>query len=259
LSRASLNHLYQIRLISRIPLRRNDLESHGFENGAAFSNAIRAAASEHYGHAGPLFVKAAIEKGNAALAAQHASVLKELATGNSQEDRAAGQIFALAALAGELAIGADILPWKSGAATQAARHLFGLWRVARHASSLGGEHAEILNMVSGFIDAHGDARFSDVDASPNDTERPVHNRAGWWKDTDGRDGGETRIYLFSAGALKEATKGYEISRVLRALDIAGAFYKKGSNAKSVSTRTPDGRTPRLYWITPDKLELSVHL
>jgi putative DNA primase/helicase len=227
---------------------------HGFENGAAFSNAIRAAASEHYGHAGPLFVKAAIEKGNAALATQHASVLKELATGNSQEDRAAGQIFALAALAGELATQAGIVPWESGAAVQAARHIFSLWRKARSASSFGGEHAEILRMVSDFINAHGDARFSDINAPPNAMERPVFNRAGWWENVLGKDGGKTRIFLFTSGALKEATKGYEFSRVLQALDIAGAFFKKGRNAKSMSKRTPDGRTPRLYWITPKKLE-----
>jgi putative DNA primase/helicase len=227
---------------------------HGFENGAAFSNAIRAAATEHYGHAGPLFVKTVIEKGNAALAAQHASVLKKLATGNSQEDRAAGQIFALAALAGELAISANIVPWPKDSAIQAAEEIFALWWQARRASYCGGEDAESLNKVLDFINAHGTARFSNVALLPDDSEPIIRDRAGWWKDIEENNGDQTRTYLFTQGALREATKGYEFARVLQALDVAGALAKKIGKAKSVPTNIPEGRKARLYWINPEKLE-----
>jgi putative DNA primase/helicase len=231
-------------------------ELHDFANGAAFADAIRVAANCHYGHSGPEFVRAVIKRGSGALALEHASYLRVMATGNSQEDRAAGRIFALTALAGELAIEAEIFPWPKGTALQAAHEIFDLWRKARAISNFGGEHAEILNKVLDFINAHGTARFSNLNPSPDGFEATVRDRAGWWEDIEQEDGQWTRIYLFTPGALKEAAKGYEIARVLQVLDLAGAFAKKSGNIKSVATRTPDGRKPRLYWIRPENLEPS---
>jgi putative DNA primase/helicase len=233
---------------------------HGFENGAAFSDALRSAANTDYGRAGPALVEAIIKHGNATLTNEHAHYVEILATGNWQENRAAGQTFALAALAGELAIRADILPWPEGTAFQAANEVFTLWCEARKADHRSGEHTEILNKVLDFINAHGTARFSALHPSIGDSSEPiVRDRAGWWEEIEDKDGNTIRVYIFTSGALREATKGYEFSRVTKALDMANAFAKKGGKAASVPTDIPEGRKIRLYWINPENLEAATQI
>jgi putative DNA primase/helicase len=61
-----------------------------------------------------------------------------------------------------------------------------------------------------------------------------------------------RIYLFTATGLRKATKGYDFQQVLKALDAAGAFVRKGENEIAIPTRTPRG-VERLYYIDPTKL------
>jgi len=228
---------------------------HEFKSGAEFADAIRGAANQHYGHAGPAFVKALIAQNRADLAQRHAEIVLRFSTQNPQEARAS-RCFALAALAGELATEAGVVPWEADDATSAALHVFDIWRDARETSVFGAEHFQILSRISDFIDAHSDSRFSDLNWTPGvnqygnfNDEPKIYNRAGYWDDS-----GNSRVYLFTNGGLKEATKGFEFGRVLKALEDAGAFAKKGANAKAISTRTPDNRTPRLYWIDPEKLE-----
>jgi putative DNA primase/helicase len=229
---------------------------HGFENGALFSLAIREAASQHYGHAGPAFVKALIKQNRGDLAQRHAEILLRFSTQNHQEARAA-RCFALAALAGELATEAGIVPWESDDATSAALKVFCFWCDARETSLFGAEHFQILSRVSEFIDAHSDSRFSDRNWTPSyhpihgyvtNSEPTIRDRAGYWDDS-----GTSRVYLFTAGGLKEATKGFEFKRVLKALKDAGAFAHPGADATACVTRIPGNCTRRLYWINPDKL------
>jgi putative DNA primase/helicase len=135
---------------------------------------------------------------------------------------------------------------------RSASEIFGFWCEARKADYRSGEHTEILNKVLDFINAHGTARFSAL--HPRDSEPIVRDRAGWWHDIEEQNDDTTRAYIFTSGALREATKGYEFSRVTKALDVAGALAKKGSKAASVPTDIPEGRKVRLYWINPEKLE-----
>src|SRR5262249_16312155 len=152
------------------------------------------------------------------LAQRHAEIVLRFSTQNSQEARAA-RCFALAALAGELATEADVVPWEADDATSAAVHVFGIWRDARETSVFGVEHFHILSRICDFIDAHSDSRFSDLNWTPGlnqcgnvfDDEPKIYNRAGYWEDS-----GNSRLYLFTSGGLKEATKGFEFNRVLKA-------------------------------------------
>src|SRR5690606_2114626 len=163
-----------------------------------------------------------------------------------QETRGA-RVFALCAEAGEMAAAAGVVPWTTGQALAAARIAFGLWRNQRPTGGRSAEDAAILRAVADFIERHGESRFSSLGANQNDLGRPVLNRAGYigWS-------GSSAAYLFTSGGLKEAVKPYGIPRAIAALDRADAFIKKGANAASVSTRLPDGRTPRLYHINPEK-------
>ena len=224
-------------------------ELHGLASGAAFSDAVRDGAARHYGHAGPAFVRALIAAGadGGELSAKLDAVVQSMGAADGQETRGA-RVFALCAVAGEMAASAGVVPWQPGQALAAARHVFGLWRNQRATGGRSAEDAAILRAVADFIERHGESRFSSLTANLNDAGRPVLNRAGYvnWS-------GATATYLFTSGGLKEAVKSFGVTRALAALDRAGAFAKKGTNAISISTRTPDGRTPRLYHINPGKL------
>lgn len=217
---------------------------HGFGSGAALSDAIRDGTNKHHGHAGREFVRGLIES-KPDLSALLEATMKGFKAADGQESRAA-RVFALCAVAGELAANHGILPWHGGEAMRAALRGFDLWREQRDTGGLNAEDASILRRLADFIERHGDSRFSNID--DNDTARPVINRAGYLD----RSGAST-VYLFTSGGLREATTGYDLKRVTAALDKVGAFAKKGNSKTALSTRTPDGRTPRLYHIDPDKL------
>lgn len=227
-------------------------ELHGHAGGAALSDAIRDGAKTHYGHAGPAFVRALIEAQDLDLAPQLQAVVERIAPGDGQEMRAA-RVFAMCAVAGEIATSAGIVPWQPGQAVNAAARAFGYWRQQRATCGRSAEDAAILRAVADFIDKHGDSRFSDINAS---AEAPivVHNRAGYWSGI-----GASRLFLFTSSGLREACQDYDIRRVIKALNDAGAIAKKGANRKTaVSTRVPDGRTPRLYHVDAEKLQEAVN-
>jgi len=222
-------------------------ELHGLASGAALSDAIRDGATRHYGHAGRAFVAALIKHfaDGLELSGRLEAIINKFGAAAGQETRGA-RVFALCALAGELATGAGIVPWQPGQAANAAMQAFTLWRDQRATGGRNAEDVAILRAVNDFIERHGDSRFSDI--VKDDTARPVINRAGYLDKS-----GASTIYLFTSGGLREATTGYDQKRVIRALDEASAFARKGNSKTALSTRTPDGRTPRLYHIDPDKL------
>lgn len=222
-------------------------ELHGLASGAGLSDAIRDGATQNYGHAGRAFVDVLIKHfaDGLELSGKLEAIIKKFGAADGQETRGA-RVFALCALAGELATGAGIVPWQSGQAANAAMQAFTLWRDQRATGGRNAEDVAILRAVNDFIEKHGDSRFSDI--AKDDAARPVINRAGYLDKT-----GASTVYLFTSGGLREATAGYDQKRVIRALDEAGAFARKGNSKTALSTRTPDGRTPRLYHIDPDKL------
>lgn len=218
---------------------------HGHASGAGLSQAIRDAAAKHYGHAGRAFVGVLIEDRRDGLNEAEALAAIESRFGelDGQEGRAA-RMLAVSALAGEIAIEAGILPWEPDTAINAALVAFNLWRSGRGAAGQNAEHVAILRAVADFIDRHSDSRFSGLDDHNAPT---VRDRAGWWKSD-----GAQRLYLFTSGGLREATKGYDLARVLTALDQAGALESE-SGRKTKTTRTPDGRRPKLYHVDPELL------
>ncbi|WP_245621136.1 DUF927 domain-containing protein [Paraburkholderia ferrariae] len=220
-------------------------ELHGRASGSALSDEIRNQSAQHYGHAGPMFVEALVKalRGGLALSDELQAITNQLGAAEGQERRAA-RTFALCALAGELATRWSVVRWDSGFSTQAAAHAFNLWRKRRGSNGESAEHASILRTVSDFIDRHADSRFSNIEGSAD----VIRERAGYWKSDGGR-----RLFLFTSGGLREAIKGHDLERTLKALETAGAIAATDPGRRSKTTRTPDGRTPRLYHLDPDKL------
>jgi putative DNA primase/helicase len=222
-------------------------ELHGRGSGSALSDEIRNKSAQHYGYAGPMFVEALIRelRDGLTLADELHSITEQLNAAEGQERRAA-RTFALCGLAGELASRWDVVPWKPDEATKAAAHAFDIWRKRRAGNGQSSEHAAILRAVSDFIDRHGSARFSNREGSAD----LVRDRAGWWEQTDDR-----RLYLFTSGALREATKGYDINRTVRALKESGAALNLDSKNRPKTIWVADEKdSKRLYRIDPARLD-----
>jgi putative DNA primase/helicase len=220
-------------------------ELHGAASGTAFSDALKRAAATHHGHAGRAFLEKLTRDNRdfCALLERIKSLPEFSAEGGEGQDKRAAARFALLALAGELATEYGITGWPEGEAIKAAAEGFRLWRSLRgHGND---ERRQILDRVSGFIERHGDGRFSDADSN---SETPIRDRAGWW-----RDAIETREYLFTADGMREALKGFDFNRALDALQESGALPMPGADGKRAKYYRIGGRPVRLYPVQADKL------
>ena len=219
---------------------------HDHASGAALSDAIKRAAVTHYGRPGRAFLERLTHDHRDF--AERLERLKGLPDFNrqdfeGQDKRAAGR-FALLALAGELATEYGLTGWPEGEAVKAAVIGFNSWRSLRGRGN--DERRQILERVSGFIERHGDGRFSGADAAG---ESQVRDRAGWWR--DGQDG---RLYLFTSEGMRDALKGFDFNRALAELESCGALPKPGAGGKHAKSMRIGGRAPmKLYPINPDKL------
>jgi putative DNA primase/helicase len=216
---------------------------HGMAGGREFSDAIQRASVTHFGHAGPEFIRQLLASGDVGkLPEWLAAMTAKYPSASGQEGRAAER-FALVAMAGELAIKYGVLPLPAGHIQAAMLGLFDLWRTGRGTGL--SEDMQILKCISDYIDRHGDTRFSNAD-DPNGHAR---DRAGYWVDTP-----TGRLFLFNRPGLEEAAKGYDLDRVVQALDSVGAIAKREHGKHQHKKCLPDGTKPRFYWIDPAKLE-----
>ncbi len=194
---------------------------HEEPSGNVFADKLRESARDHYGHAGPAFVERLIEElPGISLSTRLAEIMDDYGAGlNAQEIRVA-RAFALAALAGELAVEWEIVPWPAGQPRTAAAEIFGIWRTSQPQSPKGKEYAQTITDLRNFIEVHG-ADFSDADWVPDldsnnrvvNPEPVVRERAGYWKDLPNGK----RIYMFNADGLRRASSGFKHARVVEAL------------------------------------------
>ncbi|WP_090193801.1 DUF927 domain-containing protein [Pseudomonas pohangensis] len=235
----------EIRLLD-IPVRRtygawDNL--HGMAGGREFSDALQRASVTDYGHAGPEFVRLLLTSGDAdKLPEWLAAMAAKFPSTSGQEGRAAER-FALVALAGELAIKWGLLSLPVGAVREAMIDLLKGWSAARGEGP--SEDRQILKSIADFIARHSDTRFSAAD----DPHGEARDRAGYWETLPAG-----RLYLFHRTGLEEAAKGYDLSRVVLALDSVGAIAKREAGKHQHKKCLPDGSKPRLYWIDPARLE-----
>lgn len=229
----------EVRLLD-IPARRtygawDDL--HGMAGGREFSDAIQRASVTNYGHTGPAFIRKLLECGEVDdLPAVLAALCAKYPEGSGQESRAAER-FALLGLAGELAIEWGLLPVPAGAAHDAMLVLFDAWRKGRGQGQ--SEDATICANLCDFITRHGDALFSELGVAV-----AVRDRAGWWKDEDDR-----RVWLLTSEGLRRAVPGFDLARIITALDAVGWITERNTGLHSKRVKV-DGRNQRLYHLAP---------
>lgn len=223
---------------------------HEHASGHAMSDAIKRAAASHYGHAGRAFLDRLTRHHDDSFSDELAKLLalpEFAANGDGQVKRAANR-FALLALAGELAAGYGVTGWEAGAATTAAAEMLKAWKQQRGSTGANMEQAQIKAAVLGFIEQHGASRFQDMDKP----EAIVHNRAGW------RDSSGGVRYLFTASGMKEAIKGFDLTRAADVLIQCGALPARGADGKPTRLMRIDGETVRVYPISSDKLREANH-
>lgn len=219
---------------------------HDVVSPAAFSDAIKRSAGQHYGHAGRAFLgKLTFDTSDFCAELDKLKALPLFATDGSegQDKRAAGR-FALIGLAGELATEYGLTGWAVGDAVKSAAHAFNLWRTGRGKGN--DERRQIADKVLSFIQRHGDARFANADYTGG--SQNVRDRAGWW-----RNNSAGREYLFTSDGMREALKGFDFKRALDVLEEIGALQAPGADGKRGRFYRFHGEGMRLYPINPNKL------
>ncbi|WP_424139090.1 DUF927 domain-containing protein [Roseomonas chloroacetimidivorans] len=237
---------------------------HGHPSGEALSNAVKAAALAHHGHAARAFL-AALVKMRAERPVELLNGLREavaaftrgkhVPTGADGQVRRVAQRFGLIAAAGDLAAEIGILPWPDGESERAAVACFSAWLAARGGHGAA-ETQTALQAVRAFIGAHGSSRFATLIMSSGeqggleeDTSRPVINRAGWR-----RQSGSGWEYLVLPDAWKdEVCRGLDADQVARELGDRGLLMRDGKNLR-VKVSIPNEGRPRLYVVRPGLLE-----
>ncbi len=219
-------------------------ELHGLASGTALSDAIKRAAVTHYGRAGRAFLeRLAHDSRDMAAFLEAFKSLPDFNPDDAEgQDKRAATRFALLALAGELATEYGITGWPEGVAQSAASQAFAAWRAMRGRGN--DERRQILDRLAGFLERHGDSRFSDWMGD----NAMTRDRAGWWKDE-----GDGRVYLFNGDGLREALKGFDFKRALDVLEEAGAIPEPGADGKRARFMRIGGRGMKLYPVTADRL------
>jgi putative DNA primase/helicase len=228
----------------------DDLHSHA--SGMAFSDALKRGAATHYGHAGRAFLEKLTRdhSTNFTDALDVVMALPEFSAmgGDGQIKRAATR-FALLALAGELATEYGVTGWLEGEAIRAAAVGLAAWRALRGKCQGNIERDDIAERLAGFIQRHGDSRFSDADGGDDERGGIVRDRAGWWEERGGQ-----RVYLFTADGMREALKGFDFNRALDVLQELAVIGPLGTDGKRAKFRRIRGQGVKVYEVDPAQLD-----
>ena len=240
----------QVRLLD-LPIRRRHGawdELHGQSDGRAFSDALKAAAATHCGHAGRLFLNRLTMDDR-----DFGARLEEIKTqpafspaGAEGQERRAAARFALIALAGELATEYGVTGWPPGTATDAAAGAYGWWRDARGKGN--DERRKVIEQLCAFVDAHGSSRFEDVAPRHGSDKMIVRYRAGWRKQAD-----NGMIYYFTATGMREALKGFDFGAALDLLQAEGIIDQPGANGERAKTMRFESRSVKVYEVASKRL------
>lgn len=210
---------------------------HGFKDGRQLSDHLKEARTKHYGHLGPAFVHHLISEKKDLLELFHKIVQKISEHAFSNIEKRAAATFGIIGLAGELAIGYGLLPWEAGSGLDAVLEAFKRWQGFQGKAQ--SEDERILYSIRDFINRFGDCRFSTIH-----DDRPVTNRAGYYKG----EINDARIYMFFPTTLQEVGGGFERSRIVEALDKAGWIVDKDSDGRFTKKTYIKGAKSSLYHI-----------
>ena len=240
---------------------------HGRRDGAAFADELRDIARLHHGHAARVFLQKLTEH-------RATSPDKLRATLNSLRDAfldrhvpegATGQVrsvagrFALIAAAGELARDYGVLPWPEGEALRAAGACLSAWLEQRGGSGPA-EDAAALAQVRGFLEAHGESKFTPL-TTPVSGQEPALpdvtrtiNRVGFRRRVGGDSDERWEYWILPEAWKNEVCKGLDPRRTADLL--AGRKFLLGGTERhraALETIPGEGKR-RLYRVSGAILE-----
>jgi uncharacterized protein (DUF927 family) len=168
------------------------------------------------------------------------------AQADGQVQRAANR-FALIAAAGEVAVDAGVLPWRTGVATDAAGRCFRDWLQAR-----GGTDPEVrdgIEQVRAFLVAHGMSRFVPAWAESVNGAVATSEIAGFRKqEGDGWD------YYVTTGAWQQICAGFNPQLISAVLAERGMLVVPNARHRAKSIKVPGHNKLRLYHLRAAFLE-----
>lgn len=239
-------------------------EIHGETNGADFARALDRALRQYYGTAFPAFLDALVrqqsEIADTLKEARKAFARRYLTEDASGQARRVADRFGLVGAAGELATKMGITGWKGGAAILAAGACFESWLSQRGGEGNQEERA-MLAQVRGFLERHGEGRFTDWGRSvAKDDHAPrVQNRAGWRRRVEGKsslpDEATTEYLVYPTVFKEEVCKGFNASAVAKLLAVRGYLKTEPSGGKLAPKFKPPGEShQRMYHVLPSIFE-----
>lgn len=218
---------------------------HGHETPGQFSDAIKAACAVHYGTLGRAYIETLARRREELNLVQDLAAVVSAWTppGSSGQVRRVIDRFALAGLAGELAVDFGLVPWAEGEALAAARQCLESWLEGR-GSTGDQEDRRAVDTVRAFIARYGSSRFQNIDPS---TPERILDRAGFRRTLNGQE-----QFLFTGDQFKAVLGGLNPTTAAKALDAAGLLHK---NEKGFMVRValPDLGKARCYAVSmPDE-------
>ena len=218
---------------------------HGFGDGAALSEHIKAASSKDYGTAGDSWLQAITADGGIPDdIVKSVDAIRDglLPDGASGQVRRVARQFALVAFAGELATKHGITGWPAGEATRAAEVCFYNWLDGFGGADGNRENRQIIEAVQAYLTRHI-AKFEDLTA---ETTYPVQDRAGFRRPSMA-DGDE---YIVPPTQLTRLADGYSKDQIIAALRTVGMINEPTTNGRgrdgkpqycyTTKVRTPEG-------------------
>lgn len=157
-------------------------ELHGFETPKDLADHVARASGQYYGVAAMEFIRHAAENADRmrdTVSGMIAALVADwVPQGSDGQVSRVAQRFALVGVAGEIASEAGCTGWGEGHAIQAARACFKAW--VRERGGVGNAEATaMIRQVRGFLEAHGDARFTWVQRVDDDHAGKTMHRAGF--------------------------------------------------------------------------------
>lgn len=164
---------------------------HELADGAAFSSHLAREAGLCHGAVGHAFLAWAAV--NAGTLGRRLRDSVDLLASSWMPSKASGQVarvaarFALVGVAGAMATEAGLTGWDEGESEDAAKACFDAWLAARGGAG-NGEVTNMLRQVRGFLEAHGEGRFTWWHRATDDHNAKTLQRAGFRRliDEDGK-------------------------------------------------------------------------
>lgn len=234
---------------------------HGFDGGAALSDALQARVGKFYGSPLVAFLTALCEPGkrNAYTAILRGTLERFAvealpATASGQAHRAAAR-FALAAAAGELATALGVTGWPDGMAITAARVCFDAWLAERGgAGNLEGD--AIVTRLRLVVERYGENRFTrwDAIAAKTDDHAPrTSDRLGFRRTMEHGAGDmlytSVTYYFLSTAWSDDVFKGINVRTVNRELIARGILEPSSDGKASQSITLPGMPKCRAYVVS----------